>query len=91
MKLYVLLHHYENDPKLMPNAIAVFDEYLMDELGREHWEEEKAKALHSMGTGNHREIRIEIPDSVAKGAFAETVVESGDTLVQYANDGYTDE
>ena len=62
MKLYVLLHHYEDDWSLMPNAIAVTDEYTIDTAGTEYWDEEKGRAIAEMGPGSTREICIVVED-----------------------------
>lgn len=63
MKLYVLFHHPDDDSSLMPNAIAVTDEYTIDTAGEEYWYEEKAQVTDSMGPGSTREVIINVNDS----------------------------
>lgn len=69
MKLYVLFHHYEDDPSLMPNAVAVSDEYIHDNAGPEFWEEEKKRAVAEMGPGSFREAVITVSDRFVQELF----------------------
>lgn len=70
MKVYVLFHHYEDDPSVMPNAVAVWDEYLADNAGIDAWEEEMAKAKASMGPGSYREAVLDVPDRDVLALFS---------------------
>lgn len=69
MKLYVLFHHYEDDPAIMPGAAAVIDEYTIDNAGIEIWEDEKERAKNQMGPGSFREAILTVPDDFVTGLF----------------------
>lgn len=69
MKLHILFHHYEDDPRLMPNAVAIMDEYTIETAGWDVWEEEKRDAMTKMGPGSYREAIITISGRFAKSLF----------------------
>jgi hypothetical protein len=74
VKLYVLMHHPEDDPTLMPNAIAVTDEYTIEDSGRGFWEEEMLEATAQSGPGTTREIVVVVADSDIEALFRPPVV-----------------
>ncbi len=75
MRIYVLFQHYNDDPTLMPNAIAVMDEFTMDEVGYSEWKEECEKAKERYGPGSYREAIIRIPDNKVTDLFKTATLE----------------
>lgn len=69
MKLYILFHHYDDDPRLMPNAVAIMDEYTMDEVGYGHWKDDCDEAKRDYGPGAYREAIIAIPEKSVRALF----------------------
>jgi len=69
MKLHVLFHHYEDDFSWMPNAIATMDEYTIENVGADVWEEEKREAIEKFGPGTTREVIITVEDDDILAAF----------------------
>lgn len=99
MKLHVLFHHYDDDHTMMPNAIAVMDEFTIDTAGLDVWHEEMKKAKESMGPGSFREAIITVPDKAVLSLFGthyipgtvEYVAQTGgrplvEVLAPYADD-----
>lgn len=74
MRVHILFHHYDDDPTLMPNAVAVFDEYAMDAAGRDIWEEEMEKARETCGPGTYREAVVDLNENQVRGLFATPAV-----------------
>lgn len=69
MRIHVLFHHYDADPNLMPNAVAVWDEYLMDE-NPQGWDDEVAKAeAGTFGPGPIRQAVLEVDDDQVLALF----------------------
>ena len=69
MRIMLLLHHYEDDPTLMPNVIAATDEFIIDAAGEDYWEEEKARAMDMMGPGSFREVVLKVSDIAITDVF----------------------
>lgn len=68
MRLRLLFVDYsEGDDSVMPNAMAVTDEYMEDAHGGppDFWSEERAK----IGSWPMREVFVEIPDAWVEGLF----------------------
>ena len=76
MKITLLLHHYEDDPTLMPNVIAATDEFIIDAAGEDYWEGEKARAVDAMGPGSTREVVLEVEDEVIIDLFKTPTVKA---------------
>lgn len=84
MKLHVLFHHYEDDPRRMPNAVAIMDEYVLDEVGRSEWVKDQEAAKANFGPGTYREAIVTVSDATVTGLF-EIAALTG--AVQEAKDG----
>jgi len=74
MRLHVLFHHYEDDFNWMPNAIAAMDEYAIESVGADVWEEEKREAAEKFGPGTTREVIITVKDDDILAAFKTSMV-----------------
>ena len=70
MRLRILFHHYDDDPRLMPNAVLVMDEYMLEDCGEEEWREEARATKEKFGPGSYAEAEVRIPDSKALDLFA---------------------
>lgn len=74
MKLHILFHHYDDDPRLMPNAVAIMDEYTIDEIGYGEWVEAQEKAKGSYGPGSFRQAIVKVPDADVEALFRTTEI-----------------